>query len=357
MRSPTSAALFTLVLSCAAPALLAETYRFTPKTFVTSLSSSHPPVLRIKSGDSVVAATTDARGQAGNGASMLAAPPAQTGPFFVEGAEPGDLLVVTLRRLEPIGQVGYSAGSMLAAAVPAGMLSRRPDTARYPWAIDRDRGLVRLDLQAAMPGVNWRARFGGAALELPLRPALGSIAVAPRGGEELATTATGEFGGNLSAAALEAGARVMLPVFHPGALLSFGQGLARTGDGTTAGTGVETPLEVEFGVEVVKRQDWPHSSLVRGSTVVGEFPMGAPRVESSTHLMAIGSGATLPHALRLATAELHHWLDDDFGLNERSVSVFLGQAIEYEIASVAEPSAVVVAKVRKAYLPAPSTAP
>ena len=68
--------------------------------------------------------------------------------------------------------------------------------------------------------------------------------------------------------------------------------------------------------------------------------------------MAVGSGASLPQALQHATMELHHWLDDDFGLNERSVSILVGQALEYEIANLAGPDVTVVAKMRKVLLAA-----
>jgi len=117
------------------------------------------------------------------------------------------------------------------------------------------------------------------------------------------------------------------------------------------GTGIETSLDVEFRVDLVKKRSWPHSSVVRPSTVVGEFEMGWPRVETADSIMAIGSATTVQEALQHATLELHRWLDDDFGLSEKSVSLFLGQAIEYEIASVVEPHFTVVAKVRKGYLP------
>ena len=356
MKPTTSIALL-LTLSVGAAALQAETHRFVPKTFFTILSSAHEPVLRIRSGDRVVTATANRHAGDADPASIPGAPPPQTGPFFVEGAEPGDLLVVTIERLEPNQSVGYSTSSLSSSAVPAAALSRRPDTNRYAWTIDKVRGVVRFDLQAAMPAVNWRSRFSVAAFEMPLRPTLGSIGVAPAGVQPLAATAAGPFGGDLGAAALEAGARVMLPVLRPGALLFLGHGLARKGDGGVTGTGVETPLDVEFSVEVVKRKSWPHSSVVRGSTVVGEFAMGAPRIEAGDYLMAIGTGASLPEALRHATIELHHWLDDDFGLNERSVSIFVGQALEYEVASLAGPQVTVVAKVRKSYLPRPAAEP
>ena len=164
----------------------------------------------------------------------------------------------------------------------------------------------------------------------------------------------GPFGGNVVSSGLTAGARVMLPVLQTGALLFLGHGHARQGDGGVTGTGIETSMDVEFSVEVVKKKEWPHSSVVRPSTVVGEFEQGWPRVETNDYLMTIGSAASLQEALQHATIELHHWLDDDFGLSEKTVSIFVGQAMEYEIASVAEPSVTVVAKVRKSYLPRPA---
>jgi acetamidase/formamidase len=106
---------------------------------------------------------------------------------------------------------------------------------------------------------------------------------------------------------------------------------------------------------LVPKDAWPHSSVMRPSTVVGEFEMGWPRVETADTLMAVASGATLDAALLAATLELHHWLDDDFGLNEVAVSTLMGQALEYEIARVANEGvdAVVVAKVSKAAIPVP----
>ena len=95
---------------------------------------------------------------------------------------------------------------------------------------------------------------------------------------------------------------------------------------------------------------------MRPSTVVGEFEQGWPRIETDDYIMAVGSASSLQQALQRATLELHHWLDDDFGLSEVSVSLFVGQAIEYEIANVVEPNFTVVAKVRKSYLPKPVAA-
>ncbi len=348
------ASLVTLLgLVATGAALRAETYRYAPKSFFTSFSAAHVPVMRIATGDRVATSTVDDEGADAGGVSITTGASPHTGPFFIDGAEPGDLLVVTIEKLQPNRATGSSTAVMVPASVRPGAFTSRVDAARVPWTIDPARGVVRFDLSAA-GRTGWRSRFETPALELPLRPTLASIAVAPASGAAISTT-SGPFGGNMGAAALAAGTRVMLPVFHPGALLFLGHGHARQGDGAVGGTGVETSLDVEFSVEVVKKQEWPHSSTVRPSTVVGEFPLGWPRVENDDAVMTVGTAASLQDALQHATVELHHWLDDDFGLSERAVNVFLGQAIEYEVARLGDREFTVVAKVRKAYLPKPVT--
>jgi acetamidase/formamidase len=344
------AVLVTLLgLVAAGAELRADTFRYVPTSFFTSFSAGHVPVLRIASGDRVVTSTVDDEGADGSGMVIVAGANPHTGPFFVQGAEPGDLLVVTIQKLQPNRATGSSTAVMVPGSVDPGTFTSRADSARVPWTIDAANGVVRFDLSAA-GRTGWRSRFETPALELPLRPTLASIAVAPSS-EAAVSTTSGPFGGNMAAAGLAAGTRVMLPVFQPGALLFIGHGHARQGDGAVGGTGVETSLDVEFSVEVVKKQEWPHSSTIRPSTVVGEFPMGWPRVENEDAVMTVGTGASLQEALQHATVELHHWLDDDFGLSERAVNVFLGQAIEYEVARVGDREFTVVAKVRKAYLP------
>lgn len=341
----------TLGVVAATAGLQADTHRFVPKVFYNTFSGAHPPALRIKSGDRVITSTLDDLGIDADGKSQGAGPNPQTGPFYVEGAEPGDLLVVTIEKLTPNRATGMSTSFMMPNSVDPGSLAGKPDPARVPWTIDQAQGVVRLDLPALVPNVDWRSRFSSPAFEMPLRPMLGSMGVAPPASKDALTTVPGPFGGNLISAGLTTGARVMLPVFQSGALLFLGHGHARQGDGGVTGTGIETSLDVEFSVEVVKKKEWPHSSVVRPSTVVGEFEQGWPRIENADYLMTVGSASSLQQALQHATLELHHWLDDDFGLSEKTVNIFMGQAIEYEIASIAEANVTVVAKVRKSYLP------
>ena len=290
-----------------------------------SIAAASSPVQKIRACEHVVATTAEGE--------------AAVGPFFVEDAEPGDLIVVSIHKLEPHGRTGTSPSFMAANAFDAGGLSNRP-TAPVVWTIDKAKDVVSLDLREAIPNVDWNTRYRPPVYVLPLKPALGFIGTAPAGKEATAF----------------AGDKVLLPVHERGALLSFGRGLARRGDGDVTGAGIETTLDVEFSVEVVKRKKWPHSSVARASTIAGEFELEWPRVETSEYLMAIGNAGSLQQALQHATTELHHWLDDDFGFSERSLSIFLGPAIEFEVANVAGPSFTVVAKVRKSYLPRIATA-
>lgn len=277
-----------------------------------------------------------------NGARLVATTEVGTrsGPYFVEGAEPGDLLVVTIEKLEPTSATATSPSFMSPNAVDAGALSNKP-AAPVPWAIDTTKRVVSLDLRKVIPNVDWAARYSPPVYELPLTPTLGFVATAP--GDRFAIAVAGD--------------RVLLPVSEPGALLSFGYGLARRGDGDVTGTGIETPLEFGFRVEVVKKREWPHSSVARASTIAGEFPIEWPRIETNDYLECVGTAASLPDALKHATTELHHWMDDDFGYSEKSLSIFLGPAIEYEVVSLAGPSVSVVAKVKKAYIPKITPAP
>jgi amidase len=268
---------------------------------------------------------------------------AAVGPFFVDDAEPGDLIVVSIEKLAPNRTTATSASFMVPNSFDAGGLSNKA-AAPVPWTIDAAKGVVSLDLKKVIPNIDWAARYSPPVYELPLAPALGFIGTAPESGERKIATVT-------------AGMKVLLPVYQPGALLFLGHGLARRGDGDVVGAGIETTLDVAFSVEVVKKQEWPHSSVARASTIAGEFPIEWPRIETSEYLMAVGTALSLHDALRHATTELHHWMDDDFGFSEKSLSIFLGPTIEYEVTSLADPAFVVTAKVKKSYIPTITPAP
>ena len=299
--------------------------------------------------------TIDNTGAGADGQTAAKGPNPQTGPFYIEGAEPGDMIVVSIEKLEPNRMSGMSPSFMEANSFDAGSLSNQ-DAPRVPWTIDKDKGVVQLDLTAVIPNADWQQRFISPRIELPLRPMLGSLGVAAASKDE--SSVAGPFGGNLMYPGLTAGVRVMLPVYQPGALLYLGRGYARQGDGNVTGAGIEMSMNVEFSVDLMKKREWGHSSIVRPSTAFQDDDLGVsgiewPRIETNDWVMCAGSGPSFMVALQHATSELDHWLDDDFGFSERSVAILLGSAIEYEIANVADQkNFTVVAKIRKSYLPA-----
>jgi acetamidase/formamidase len=316
-----------LILALAATGV-AETHRFEPTKFYNTFSSAHAPVLRIKPGDHVITSTIDARGVDSAGVQRGQGPNPETGPFFIEGAEPGDTLVVHLLRLETNRATGYSASLLAPYTADPGFL--RLDALRDPkqvtWQIDKQKGIAYMD-----PG-----EFKGPRIELPLRPMLGCIATAPANKAAIPTGFPDNFGGNMDYNGMGAGATVMLPVFEPGALFFLGDGHARQGDGEVLGSAIETSLDVEFSVDLIKQRkiNWP-------------------RLENQDFIMVLGSSRALNEALQHATTEMMRWLMETYGFDERGASLLLGQGMEYDISNVVDPEFTIVAKMRKRYLGPP----
>jgi acetamidase/formamidase len=322
MRQTIAAAIL-LVTGCVTAD--AETHRFVPTTYYNTFSFAHPPALRIKPGDRVITTTIDAGGMDANDRRVASGPNPQTGPFYIEGAEPGDMLVVTLNRIEPNRMTARSATLLAPYAIdPAFLRSTAERQGRQEtWMIDRGKGIARTTSNDLRPG----------GLEVPLNPMLGCIGTAPRNKEAVSTATPGTFGGNMDYAGMVVGVRVMLPVYEPGALLFVGDGHARQGHGEVVGTGLETSMDVEFTVNLVKKK-----------------VIGWPRLENDDYIMVLGSERPLLQAFQHATTELLRWLMSDYGFDERTASMLMGQAVEYEIANVVDPHFTVVAKLRKTHL-------
>ena len=318
--------LFVLTASIAATTVVAraDTHRFVPQTFANTYSFAHPPVLRIKPGDRVITKTIDAAGVDWNGKSVAAGPNPQTGPFFIEGAEPGDTLVVTVEKIETNRAMAYSGSLLAPYTVDPGAIATRVEREprRLTWTIDKARNVARLDQAEVQPG----------GIELPLRPMLGCIGVAPARKEAISTATPGAFGGNMDYAWMNAGVKLMLPVNEAGALLFLGDGHARQGEGEVAGTGLETSMDVEFTVDVIP-----------------EKRISGPRVENSTNIMSMGLGS-LDDAFKQATSAMVAWLADDYKLTPSEAAQVLGTSAEYKISEAADRNAGVVLKLDKARL-------
>lgn len=325
-RIPSPAILLLTALLFSAPPSRAETHRFEPVRYHNTFSFAHSPVLHIRPGDRVITRTIDARGYDRANNQIGERPNPQTGPFYIEGAEPGDVLVVRLEKIEPSRDTAWSS-SMLApyAADPAFLRSEgvREQTTET-WKIDKRRGVAVFQSDEINKG---------APIEVALRPMLGCIAVAPARKEAVATSTPGEFGGNMDYPGMNAGVTLMLPVSERGALLFIGDGHARQGWGEVLGNALEISMDVEFTVNLIK-----------------DKKIRWPRLETAEHIVVLGSARPLLQALQHATTELQRWLMEDYGFDERGSSLLMGHALEYEIANIVDPHFTVAAKISKAYL-------
>jgi acetamidase/formamidase len=302
--------------------LTVTVHQFTPESWQNTFGA-HAPVLRIAPGDSVATTTVDASGVDACGNRVASRPNPQTGPFFIEGAEPGDTLVVRFDRIATNRATGWTSTVLASNVVDPEQARELPDAPSIDWEIDVDAGVVR-------PG---DAVAGLEALAVPIRPMLGSFGVAPRDGEAISTFTSAQHGGNMDYRGFREGVTVYLPVFVEGALFHLGDGHACQGDGEISGTGVETSMDVEFTVDL--RKGWT---------------IAWPRGEDDEFIFTAGNARPLDQALQHATTEMTRWLAADYGLDLRAASTLMGQVVAYEIGNVYDPAYTVICKMPKAIL-------
>ena len=298
------------------------THHFEPAHYHVTLGS-HTPVLRIADGDTVVTTTVDSGGQDHTGQQVTLGGNPQTGPFFVEGAEPGDTLAMHLDYLWPNRDSGYTATVLAPNVVDPDAVRQMPEQERAGWGIDRERGTATL----------LRPETGLGRLTLPMAPMLGCFGVAPPRGQAISTATSGEFGGNMDYRGFVSGVTVYFPVFVPGALVHVGDGHAVQGDGEIVGTGIETSFDVRFTVHVLKGK-----------------AIGWPRGEDATSIFTAGNARPLDQALQHATTEMLRWLQVDYGLDAVGASILLGQCVEYAVGNVFDPAYTMICKLPKSIL-------
>ena len=298
------------------------THSFEPTVYHAAIGS-HDPVLTIADGDSVVTTTIDARGNDATDTQVHPGGNPQTGPFYVEGAEPGDALAVRFDRIMPNRRRGFTGTVIAERILEPEFVRTLPPRSLGQWDVDVDRGTVTL--------LEPESRLGR--FTVPMEPMLGCFGVAPPRGQAISTATSSTHGGNMDYRGHVQGVTVYLPVAVPGALFHLGDGHAVQGDGEIVGTGVEISMDVQFTVNVVK-----------GSNIVW------PRTETDDYVMGIGNARPLDEALQYATTELLRWLQERYALDTESASIMLGQTIEYDIANVFDPAYTVVAKVAKRWL-------
>ena len=324
-----------LVVICADSATAQTVHRLkaSAKTVVVgTYDPGAPAVLRVKSGDIVEIETlgvntpeqlrsvgvTDDRMQLALVEVVQANPGKRghflTGPVYIEGAEPGDVLEVQIRKVVlalPYAVNGMGPNGVLADQFPQG-----------------GRKLIPLDLQRQV------GRFGNG-VELPLRPFFGSMGVAPPAAAgRISSTPPGIHAGNLDNQELVQGTTLFIPVHVTGALFQVGDGHARQGDGEVDQTALETSLNGEFRFVVRK-----------------DLKLTWPRGETPTHWIAMGLDPDLNRAVRLAVEETVDFLMREKGLSRADAYMLTSTAVNLRITQLVDQTKGVHAMIPKDIFP------
>ena len=301
-----------------------RTHDYNPQgnDFSSFYTAAAKPVLRIFPGDTVRTRTLDSRGQDKDLKPLAPRGNPLTGSFYVEGAMPGDTLVVHLDRVRTNRDTAYQTNLISNTALETGYVRElaKHQPGFTEWKIDTAAGIATV--------INPTDKLRPYTVKLS--PMLGCVGVAPPRGEVWGAGHLGVFGGNLDSPQVKEGATLYIPVFEPGALLFVGDGHAQQGDGELPGQGLETSLDVQFTVDVIRDQS-----------------LGQTRLENADYVMVMGVGNTLDDGMKSATTGMSRWLASAHGLTPQEIAPVLGTAMQFEIAEVVDSEYNVVAKVSK----------
>jgi acetamidase/formamidase len=251
----------------------------------------------------------------------------QTGPFYIEGAAPGDTVAVHFVSIEPARDWGASTTIPLFGALTGTHLTAllNDPLPELVWIYQLDR---------AARTCRFTARHGDFTVDLPIDPMHGTVGVAPAMLEVRSSLVPDAFGGNMDTPEMRAGATCYLGVNVEGALLSLGDGHARQGEGETCGVAVECAMNSVLIVDLIKGAACPW-----------------PRLESDSHLMSAGSARPLEDAFRIAQLDMVQWLAAEHGFDALDAYQLVTQVIESPLANVCDPNYTSLAKMPKRYLP------
>ena len=300
-------------------------HRFSPTSYWNTLGP-HPPVLELADGDTLITTTVDARGYDGERRQVARRGNPMTGPFAVNGAEPGDTLRVRLESIVPNRSYGFTTAAVAPNVVDPEYVPELPAADLVEWKVDPGAGTA--TLVEPRPG-----SLGD--LVLPLDPMLGCFGVAAPRGQAISTATSGPNGGNMDYRGFRAGVTVDFPVFEPGALFFLGDGHALQGDGEISGNGIEISMDVCVTLSVIKNRT-----------------IGWPRFEDDEFIGAAGNARPLDQALQHATTEMLRWLQESYGLDGVAANLLLQQCVRYEVGNVFDPAYTMICKIAKRFLPA-----
>src|SRR6202795_2301842 len=290
------------------------------------------PVARLKSGDILETNSLDAFGNAiqkpGDTLKLVKGDNPLTGPFYIEGAEPGDTLAVKVLDIQVDGDQGVGA-----FAPGFGALNETLYTPMLHAPLPEKIWLYPIDHSSNT--ATFKALDSNFSVKIPLHPFFGCIGVAPANGEARSSVVPAEFGGNMDSPEASVGNTVYFPVNVKGGLFYIGDGHAAMGDGEVAGTTIEVPLKARVQLSVIK-----------GRTIAW------PQFENDAAIMTVGAYRPLDDAVRIAFTELVHWIHKDYGLSELDAYELLSKVARIHLNEMVDPNYVVVASIEKKYLPA-----
>ena len=250
----------------------------------------------------------------------------QSGPFFMEGAKPGDTLAVHFVSIQPREAWGVSS------TVPFfGSLTSTPTTAMLHSALLERTWIYEIDREDSV--VRYMAADTPFTAALPLDPMHGTVGVAPALGEVRSSLTPGDWGGNMDTPEMRAGVTCYLGVNVEGAMFSLGDGHARQGEGETCGVAVECAMDTTVVLDVVRGH-----------------PAAWPRLESDDFIMTTGSARPLEDAFRIAHQQMVLWVAELTGQSTIDAYQLVSQAALTPIANVVDTNYTVVCKIPKQVL-------
>jgi amidase len=296
---------------------------FQTSRYSERISPWEKAALHIFPGDTVRTEAPDSRGYDKFGIRRSLGFPV-IGPFFVEGAMPGQTLVVRIQSLRfnrtwGMGKDSIAAGALLPASHK---LDSTVEGQGVVWNLD----LVNNVARPANPPERLRDYC------VHLKASLGCIAVPNKINESLHPRRTGPNGGNLDSTLIGEGCIIFLPVAHRGALLFLGGGHAIHSEGGVTGEIVETSLDIEFTVGIRHKR-------LRGV-----------RAEDVEKLIAFGTGPGLAEAFQQATSELGLWLSEEYEMTSSEIGLLFAASLRYSVAKFYGHNTTVVAMIPKASL-------
>ncbi len=285
------------------------------------------PALEVEPGDTIAVETVDAfegkiESEDDKPSDVLEMPylNPQSGPIYVEGAEKGDAVAVTIESIEPRGPQPRGTTCL----VPYfGGLTATDKTAMLHDPLPE----IVKKLDVTTEGVEWDDD-----ITIPYEPFIGTISTAPEI-DSVGALTPHEHGGNMDLPDVNPGTTVYLPVSTEGGLVYLGDCHAAQGDGELCGVAIEHPTTTTITVDLI--DDWS---------------LEWPRLEDEEKIMSVGSVRPMEDAARIAYRDLIDWMAADYGFDELEAYMLLTQVGEVRLGNMVDPNYTIGAAISKEYL-------